>query len=58
MANQKPDAGQFDDVGFLIFRPLTAASELCDKGKGLAQLSPNLKKEIPKNIAPGIRRSI
>jgi len=24
MANQKPDAGQFDDVGFLIFGALAA----------------------------------
>jgi len=58
MANQKPDAGQFDDVGFLIFGSLTAAVELCGRGKGVAQLSPNLKEEMPKNIVPGARRSI
>jgi hypothetical protein len=58
MANQKPDAGQFDDVGFLIFRGLAAVAELYGKEKGLAQLSPDLKEEISKNIVPGIRRSI
>jgi hypothetical protein len=34
MANQKPDAGQFDDVGFLFFRGLAAVAELSGKGKG------------------------
>jgi hypothetical protein len=34
MANQKPDAGQFDDVGFLIFSALAAVAELSGKGNG------------------------
>jgi hypothetical protein len=32
MANQKPDAGQFDDVGFLIFRALAAETEPSGRG--------------------------
>jgi hypothetical protein len=33
MAIQKPDAGQFDDVGFLIFCALAGLAELSGEGK-------------------------
>jgi hypothetical protein len=34
MAIQKPDAGQFDDVEFLIFDALAAVAESSGKGNG------------------------
>jgi hypothetical protein len=57
MANQKPDAGQFDDVGFLIFGR-SPQDRSIRQGKRMAQLSPYLNGEIPKNIVIGIHRSI
>jgi hypothetical protein len=42
MANQKPDAGHFADVGFLIFGALAPVAELSGNGKRMAQLSPYL----------------
>jgi hypothetical protein len=44
MANQKPDAGQFDDVGFLIFRRPRRGAEYPAR-KRLARLSPYLTGE-------------
>jgi hypothetical protein len=57
MANQKPDAGHFADVGFLIFSAPAAVPELSGRetdGPTFAYL----KEEIPKNIVRGIHRSI
>jgi hypothetical protein len=34
MANQKPDAGHFADVGFLIFAALAAGADPRGKGNG------------------------